>query len=126
VRQFWLWRQGPRLYAIATVSTLVAGRRSDFVQPNPLGEGTPADGGWRFQWERNGRIWKALVSLAGPDPVLSLERDGAAPEHLVLDRPAVIRDEVVHLAPRTGKADWEHWFRNVLVGHFSSGEVPAC
>ncbi|MDP6708729.1 MAG: hypothetical protein QF893_20485 [Alphaproteobacteria bacterium] len=126
LRQLWLWREGERLYAVGVVSTLAAGRRAEFVSPTPLGEGEPVAGGWRFAWKQGRQGWRATVSLAGPRPVLDLRGDGVPPEKIALDRPAVIRDEAVSLAPLTSKANWDRWFEIVLVGHFASGEVPAC
>jgi hypothetical protein len=38
----------------------------------------------------------------------------------------VFRDEVIALAPLTSKADWDHWFEIMLVGHFTAGDVPGC
>jgi hypothetical protein len=58
--------------------------------------------------------------------MLTLTRDGKPLAHVMLAREAVFHDEAIALAPLTGKADWDHWFDIVLVGHFSSGDVPAC
>ncbi len=58
--------------------------------------------------------------------MLRLERDGELSAWAALERNAVFRDEAIELAPLTGKADWDRWFDIVLVGHFSSGDVPAC
>ena len=58
--------------------------------------------------------------------MLTLERDGEHAAPAALGRDAVFRDEAIELAPLTGKADWDHWFDIVLVGHFSSGDIPAC
>ena len=64
--------------------------------------------------------------MTGADAQLALTLDGRPEERAVLTRQAVFRDEAIELAPLTTKADWDHWFDIVLVGHFSSGDVPAC
>ena len=91
-----------------------------------LGEGVPAGEAWTFAWERNGRSWTATVALSGPKPELTLTRGDEAPEGGALEAAPVFRDEVIALAPLTSKADWDHWFEIMLVGHFSAGDVPAC
>ncbi len=126
VRQLWLWREDARLYAVAIFATLLAGTHSDFVSPMLLGEGVGHGDSWSFEWRRNGQYWTASIALEGPDARLKLERNGAPAAWAALERDAVFRDEAIELAPLTGKADWDHWFDIVLVGHFSSGDVPAC
>ncbi len=126
VRQVWLWREGARLYAVGIFAPLVAGRHAGFVQPILLGEGTPAGEAWTFAWERNARSWTATVALSGPEVILTLARAGQEPKRMVLDAAPLFRDEAIELAPLTGKADWDHWFEIVLVGHFSAGDIPAC
>jgi hypothetical protein len=126
VRQLWLWREGVRLYAVGIFSTLVAGAHAGYISPILLGEGVRQGESWSFEWRGNGRAWSASVALEGPDASLRLERDGAPAESIALEREAVFRDETIELAPLTGKADWDHWFDIVLVGHFSSGDIPAC
>ena len=126
VRQLWLWQEDARLYGVGIFSTLVAGTHAGFVSPILLGEGVRQGESWSFEWRRNGQSWSALVALEGPDARLTLERDGELAARATLMRDAIIRDEAIELAPLTGKADWDHWFDIVLVGHFSSGDIPAC
>ncbi len=126
VRQFWLWREDARLYAVAVFATRLGGTRADFVSPILLGDGVGDGDSWSFEWRRNGRSWRASIALEGPDARLRLGRDGELAAWVALARGAVFRDEVIELAPLTGKADWDHWFDIVLVGHFSSGDIPAC
>lgn len=126
VRQLWLWREDARLYAVGIFATLLSGRRTDFVLPVVLGEGVRQGDGWSFDWRRDGQVWNAAVSLAGPDATLTLARDDEIIGRGALAPGAVFRDETIELAPLTGKVDWDHWFDVVLVGHFSSGDVPAC
>jgi hypothetical protein len=126
VRQVWLWREQARLYAVGIFAPLVAGSHAQFVQPVFLGEGARAGETWTFDWERNGRSWTATIALSGPEPILTLTRDGQAPERAVLEAAPLFRDEAIELAPLTAKADWDHWFEIMLVGHFSAGDIPAC
>ncbi|MDH3913181.1 MAG: hypothetical protein OEU09_17995, partial [Rhodospirillales bacterium] len=126
VRQVWLWREGGRLYAVGIFAPLVAGRHAGFVQPVLLGEGARKGEAWTFDWERNGRSWTATIALSRPKPVLTLTRAGQAPEHAALEAAPVFRDEAIEFAPLTAKADWDHWFEIMLVGHFSAGDIPAC
>lgn len=126
VHQLWLWQEGTRLYAVGLVSTLVAGKRADFVSPMVLGAAEREGDTWSFAWQHHDRRWRATLALEGSDAKLTLERDGETLGSINLVRDAVFRDEVVELAPLTGEADWDHWFDTVLVGHFTSGEVPAC
>ncbi len=126
VRQLWLWREDARLYAVGIFATLLAGTHADFVSPVLLGEGVGQGDSWSFEWRRNGQSWTASIALDGPDARLRLERDGASAAWAALERDGVFRDEAIELAPLTGKADWDHWFDILLVGHFSSGDVPAC
>lgn len=125
VRQLWLWRAGRQLYAVAILATLLAGRRADFVHPLVLGEGTPEGDHWRFAWREEGRAGRATVRLDGTTAILALEDDG--PDQAVpLDAAPLFRDEAVAFAPLTSAEDWRAWFDVVLVGHFSSAEIPAC
>ncbi len=126
VRQLWLWREDARLYAVGIFATLLAGTHSDFVSPILLGEGVGHGDSWSFEWRRNGQSGTASIAWDGPDARLKLERNGAPAAWAALERGAVFRDEAIELAPLTGKADWDHWFDIVLVGHFSSGDIPAC
>ncbi|HMB48166.1 MAG TPA: hypothetical protein VKN63_07815, partial [Afifellaceae bacterium] len=59
VRQVWLWRQDDRLFAVAILSTLVAGRTSRFVEPLVLGEGERDGETWTYAWQQNGQDWQA-------------------------------------------------------------------
>ncbi len=126
VRQVWLWREAARLYAVGIFAPLVAGTYARFVHPVLLGEGVPTGEAWTFAWERNGRSWTATIALKGPAPALVLTRGNEAPEGGALEAAPVFRDEVIALAPLTSKADWDHWFEIMLVGHFSAGNVPTC
>ena len=126
LRQLWFWQEDNRLYAIGIVSTLVAGKRADFVSPMVMGVADRQGDTWSFDWQHNDQTWSATVTLEGPDAKLTLARDGEPLASTVLARDAVFHDEVIALAPRTSEADWNHWFETVLVGHFSSGDVPAC
>ncbi len=126
VRQVWLWREGGRLYAVGIFAPLVAGRHAGFVQPVFLGEGNRIGEAWSFAWERNARSWTATIALSGPAPVLTLARTGQEAERIVLEAAPVFRDEAIEFAPLTAKADWDHWFEIMLVGHFSAGDIPTC
>lgn len=126
VRQLWLWQEGTRLYAVGIISTLVAGTHAGFVSPILLGEGERQGDAWTFDWQRNGQTWNASITLDGPIARLVLARDGGSPAQSVLAREPIFHDEAIELAPLTSKADWDHWFDIVLVGHFSSGDVPPC
>lgn len=129
IRQVWLWQDGARRYAVGIFSTLPAGRRNDFVSPVVLGEGVSEDDGWRFTWARDGRSGTAVIGLDGAEAILTLEQDGRDLEDAdgaVLKPGAIFDDERINLAPRTSHRDWRHWFDTVLVGHFVSGDVPAC
>ena len=110
----------------AVFATLLGGTHAGFVSPILLGEGAGGGDSWSFEWRRNGRSWRASIALEGPDAMLTLERDGVPAASAALGRDAVFRDEAIELAPLTSKADWDHWFDVVLVGHFSSGDIPAC
>jgi hypothetical protein len=126
VRQFWLWRAGERLFAVAIVSTLVAGQESRFVPPLFLGEGERHGNAWAFGWERNGQAWEALVEPQDETVSLSLKRNGGEPAVVELAKGALVTDEVIALAPLSGVEDWRHWFEIVLTGHFSTARVPEC
>lgn len=126
VHQLWLWQEETRLYAVGIFATLLSGRRADYVSPILMGDSVVDGERWSFAWSRDGRSGTASIVLAGADGHLTLALDGRPEERAVLTRDAVFRDEAIELAPLTDKADWDHWFDIVLVGHFSSGDVPAC
>ena len=129
VRQIWLWEDGARRYGIGVFSTLVAGRRNGYVRPVAIGEGVREGDAWRFAWQQDGRSGTALIALKGGDAILTLDLDGRDVEdtdRAVLKSGAVFHDERIELAPLTAVADWRHWFDTMLVGHFVSGDVPAC
>lgn len=94
-----------------------------------MGEGVGENDSWRFAWQQDGRSGTALIALKGSDVILTLERDGRDLEdsdQLALNGDAVFSDERIELAPLTTGADWLHWFDNMMVGHFTTGYVPAC
>jgi hypothetical protein len=126
LHQLWLWRQDTHLHAVGIFSTLLAGRRADFVSPVVLGEATRQGDAWRFEWHANGQTWNASIALTGPDATLTLARGGQDAERIALAPGAVFRDETIELAPLTGREGWHHWFEIVLIGHFFSGDIPAC
>ncbi len=126
VRQLWLWREDARLYAVGIFSILPAGMPASFGSPILLGEGVRQGDSWSFEWRHRRQSWRASIALEGPDARLKLERNGEPAAWAAMERNAVFRDERIELAPLTSKADWDHWFDIVLVGHFSSGDVPAC
>jgi hypothetical protein len=126
VRQLWLWRDDVRLRAVGVFSVLVAGRHAGFVTPVLMGEGVKEGDAWSYRWRRDGRSGTALVTLTGTGATLTLSQGARAAERAVLTAGAVFRDEAIELAPLTSGTDWAHWFAVVLVGHFTSGDVPAC
>jgi hypothetical protein len=126
VRQVWLWRQDDRLFALGIMSTLVAGRKSRFVEPLFLGEGERQGDAWSYTWERNGQDWRASIAPADGTVQLSLQRNDQDPVSTVLTGQTIVNDEVISLAPLTSVADWQHWFDVVLTGHFSTADVPEC
>ncbi len=132
VRQLWLWQEDARLYAVGIFATLLAGAHAGYVSPVVLGEGVRQGDAWHFEWRHSGQSWSASITLEIPgapeDPgaMLTLTRGSKPLAQVMLARKAVFHDEAIELAPLTGKADWDHWFDIVLVGHFSSGDVPAC
>ena len=126
VRQLWLWREDARLYAVGIFAPLVHGRHNPVVQPILLGSRISQDNAWSFDWARNGRSWNMSIVLEQANPSVTLTRNGGAAKKFDLTPGAVFDDETIELAPLTGKADWDDWFGTVLVGHFSSGDVPAC
>jgi hypothetical protein len=129
VRQVWLWEDGTRRYGIGVFSTLVAGRHNGYVRPIAIGEGDREGDAWRFAWQQDGRSGTALIALEGGDAILTLDLDGRDVEdadRAVLKSGAVFHDERIDLAPHSTGADWRHWFDTMLVGHFVSGDVPAC
>jgi hypothetical protein len=132
VRQLWLWQEDARLYAVGIFATVLAGAHAGYVSPVVLGEGVRQGDTWHFEWQHSGQSWSASIALEIPgapeDPgaLLTLTRGGEPPARVILAREAVFHDEAIELAPLAGKADWDHWFDIVLVGHFSSGDIPAC
>ncbi len=129
VRQVWLWEDGARRYSIGIFATLVAGRQNLFVPVLFLGEGARQIDGWDFSWQRNGRSGTATIGIDRRGAVLTLKQEGRDLEDaakLVLERGGIFDDERIELAPLTTSADWNHWFKNVLTGHFVSGDVPDC
>lgn len=126
VRQLWLWQEDARLYAVGIFSTYPAGARANYVSPIRLGEGVRQGDSWSFEWQRDRQVWRVSIVLEGPEAMLTLSRNGEPAAPVALTRDAVFRDEAIELAPLTDKADWDHWFDIVLVGHFSSGDIPAC
>ena len=133
IRQVWLWDDGQRRHGVGIFSTLVAGRQNLFVRPIVIGEGVREGDAWRFAWQQDGRSGTALIALKGGDAILTLDldldqggRDLEDADQLVLQAGAIFSDERIDLAPLTTGADWQHWFDNIIVGHFTSGYVPAC
>ena len=133
VRQIWLWQAGQHHYGVGIFSTLVAGRQNLFVRPIVIGEGTKEGDGWRFNWQQDGKSGTALILLNGGNATLTLDvdldqggRELEDVDQLVLKAGGIFSDERIELAPLTTGADWQHWFNNVLVGQFTSGNVPAC
>ena len=133
IRQLWLWEDGARRYGVGIFSTLVAGQQSLFVRPLVIGEGVKENDAWSFAWQQDGRSGTALIALKGGDAILTLDldleqggRDLEDADQLVLKAGAIFSDERIGLAPLTTGADWRHWFDNIIVGHFTSGFVPAC
>jgi hypothetical protein len=129
IRQIWLWGDGARRYAVGIFAAVVAGRHARYIRPVVMGEGVRDGDGWRFSWLQDGRSGTAIIAHKGDNAILTLDQEGRDLEdadQLVLKSGIVVYDERVALAPRTTSADWHHWFDNVLVGHFSSGYIPAC
>ena len=130
VRQVWLWEDGARRYAIGIFATLVAGRQNLFVPVFVLGEGARQADGWDFSWKRGDRSSTATIGVDRTGAILlTLRQDGRDRENadrLVLERGSIFDDERIELAPLSTSADWDHWFENVLTGHFVSGVVPGC
>ena len=67
---------------------------------------------------RNGRGPRFLLEGYGDQPFLRMNSNN----YLGMS----FRDEAIALAPLTSKADWDHWFEIMLVGHFSAADIPAC
>ncbi len=130
VRQVWLWEDGARRYAIGIFSTLVAGRQNRHVPVLFLGEGERQRDGWDFSWQRGDRSSTATINDNGRGAILlTLSQDGRDREDadkLVLKRGGIFDDERIELAPLATADDWDHWFKNVLTGHFASADVPGC
>jgi hypothetical protein len=126
VRQLWLWRDGKRLFAVGVFRILLHGRKADFVTPVVLGKGKKEGAGWRFEWRREARAYAALIDIAGDKVTLTLTRPGRGPERATLADKPVFSDAAIELAPLSSPEDWEHWFKVVLMVHFTSGHVPPC
>ncbi len=126
VRQLWLWRNGSRLYAVAIFALKPAGMTANYVSPVLLGEARSADGVWNYAWQQHAKNWTAQVSLADEAVSLALTQSGQDPVGLVLSPGQIFRDEAIELAARESGEDWTAWFETILVGHFSSGDLPAC
>lgn len=126
VRQVSLWQQGGRLFAVGVFQTLVAGRVARFVTPAVMGEGRPNGDGWDFEWKVNGEKASATVTPVLTSIALSLTLPRRDAETVNLPPGTVFADETIDLAPRTGAADWKHWFDTVWVGHFLAGRAPVC
>ena len=129
VRQVWLWEDSARRYAVGIFATLIAGLQHDFIRPVVMGAGVAENGLWRFAWEQDGRSGTAAITFDGSDVILTLDLEGRDLEdadRAVLKAGGIFSDERITLAPLTSDADWRHWFDTVLVGHFASGDVPAC
>lgn len=128
VAQLWLWRGERRLYAVGVFRILVAGRSADFVRPRVLGVGIPEGDGWRFAWSEDDGPAEAIVRLLPADEGVAVEvsRLGARTPWpaRALSPGAIFHDEVVELAPRSSGADWQHWFDNLLVAHFTTASIP--
>jgi hypothetical protein len=129
VAQLWLWQGDDGLYAVGVFRTLVAGRSARFVTPIVLGRGERDGDAWRFAWEQDAGAAEARVRVHPEGEGVALEvlrlgsRDGWPLR--TLPAGAIFQDDVIELASRTSPADWQHWFDNLLVAHFSSGEIPA-
>ncbi|MGI9356116.1 MAG: hypothetical protein ACR2PF_13260, partial [Rhizobiaceae bacterium] len=133
VRQVWLWQARQRHFGVGIFSTFVAGQQSLFVRPFVIGEGVKEGDGWHFAWQQDERSGTALIALKDGDAILTLDldvnqsgRDLEDANQLVLKAGGIFSDERIELAPLTTGADWQHWFDNVLVGQFISGDVPGC
>lgn len=126
VRQLWLWRGGDRLLAAGVFRTLVAGQRALFVTPSAMGEGRRAGDAWVFDWTQEGERWTAAVTPGKDAVTLRLTPPHRDADTQTLTPGAIFGDETIALAPRRSAEDWKHWFATVWVGHFFSGEIPAC
>jgi len=126
VRQLWLWRVGDRLFAVGVFRTLVAGQRALFVTPSAMGEGRRQGASWTFEWGQEGERWTAAVTPGADAVTLRLTPPRREAETLTLPSGAIFGDATIALAPRRSADDWTRWFATVWVGHFFSGEIPAC
>jgi hypothetical protein len=126
LQQLWLWRDQDRLFAVGVFSRLLAGRRQDFITPLVLGD-APLDGdAWFFDWQQNGKTVKASIAFSGEGLDLSLQRQGQAAVTIRLEPGALLVDPAIEGASLTNGDAWLHWFDIVLVGHFTTGVMPAC
>jgi hypothetical protein len=126
VRQLWLWREGDRLFAAGVFRTLVAGQRALFVTPSAMGEGRRQGDAWVFDWMQEGERWTAAVSPGTDAATLRLTPPRREAVTQTLSSGAIFGDETTALAPRRSAEAWKRWFATVWVGHFFSGEIPAC
>jgi hypothetical protein len=81
---------------------------------------------WNYAWQQHAKNWTAQVSLADEAVSLALTQSGQDPVGLVLSPGQIFRDEAIELAARESGEDWTAWFETILVGRFSSGDLPAC
>jgi len=126
VRQLWLWREGDRLFAAGVFRLLLPGQRALFVTPSAMGEGRREGDAWVFDWKREGERWTAAVTPGRDAVTLRLKPPRREAETRTLAPGAIFGDETITLAPRRSAEDWKRWFATVWVGHFFSGEIPAC
>jgi hypothetical protein len=126
VRQLWLWREGDRLFAAGVFRLLLPGRRALFVTPSAMGEGRREGEAWAFDWMQEGERWTAAVTPGRDAVTLRLTPPRREAETRALAPGAIFGDETITLAPRRSAGEWKRWFATVWVGHFFSGEIPAC
>ena len=126
VSQVWLWQQDGELYAAGAFVTRVAGRRAGFVHPIFMRAGTKEDDSWIFAWQVDGNRFVASIALQDRGVRFTLTRNDKPMGTWQLAPKAIFIDDVFALAPLTGSEDLQHWFDTVLIGHFVSGEIPAC
>lgn len=126
VRQLWLWREGDRLFAAGVFRLLLPGQRALFVTPSAMGEGRHEGNAWVFDWTQEGERWSATVTPGQDDVTLRLTPPRRDAETRRLASGAIFGDETITLAPRRSAEEWKRWFDTVWVGHFFSGEIPAC
>lgn len=127
VRQVWLWQEGARLYALGVFAPLVGGTTARFISPVIMGVSESEGGTWRFEWDTDDwRSGSAQITLTDQGADLLLEQKNRPAVEISLTRGAIIEDESITLASRTNGQDWQHWFDVAFVGHFVSGDIPAC